>query len=183
MDNIIKKDINRILTKVIATIKNRNSSKLINLSNEINHNSSIFQDEDSITIAVVVYSYAKILDRGNRLSLPVPISMFKKAKDFLRTDNFEKYRSTIKDIIKKIQNHDSEMKSYILHVYNRAEIKKGSKLFSNGISLPRVAELMNLSQWELMEYVGKTNLADTFTKDKKIKSRLNYARKLFNVRA
>lgn len=181
MNNILKKDMLRILTKVIVGIKQKDTYLLSKTSNEINHSSSIFQDEDSLTIAVVVYAISKIIDRNNSKMDPQFEIMFRKAKQHMQTNNFDKYRDVMRGIVSKINDVDSRMKQFVLDVYNQAEIKKGSKIFSNGISLARVAELMNLSQWELMNYVGKTNIPEMFQKDRHLKERLGHARSLFNL--
>ncbi|MGM5484323.1 MAG: hypothetical protein ACQEP1_00420 [Nanobdellota archaeon] len=182
MNNIIKKDILKILTKVREAINDKDVHELSRISNQINHNSSIFQDEDSITLAVVVYSLSKLLANDEEETDRSFSPLFRKAKTYLESDQYEKYRECIKDIIDRISNADTKLRRYILHVYNQAEIKKGSKLFYNGLSLPRVAELMNLSQWELMAYIGKTNIADSFGTDERIKSRINHARKIFGIK-
>ena len=181
MDNIIKKDVTRILSNFIEALEKRDGYTITHLSNQINHNSSIFQDEDSITLAVVVYSFSKIISRGKGKLEKSSIGFFKRAKDFLARDDYEGYRRSIKESIDYISKKDEQFGKYVLDVYNQAEIKKGSKLFYNGISLPRVAELMNISQWELMNYLGKTNIADAFGKDKRARKRLDYARELFRV--
>lgn len=181
MNELIRKDILRILTKVNNSIFKKDTSTLINTSNEINHNSSIFQDEDSISLAVVVYAISKLMERNKGKVFSNFPTLFKKAKSHLDRHEFEKYRNTIKEIIKKISDVDHKMKSYVIHIYNQSEIKKGSKIFSNGISLPRVAELLNISQWELKEYIGKTNIPDSFGIDKNLKKRLEYSRGLFRL--
>jgi hypothetical protein len=180
MNNLIKKDILRILTKINDRLKKKDISALNELSNQINHNSSIFQDEDSIKLAVIVYSLSKIIERNNGKIDHFYIKSFVKAKNLLKNNDYENYRLIIKTVSEKIKDIDSKISQYVIHVFNQAGIKKGSKLFSNGISLSRVAELMNISQWELINYVGKTNILDKFDKDTKIKQRIEFTRLLFN---
>ena len=180
MNNLIRKDILRILTKVKDKLENKDVYGLSELSNQINHNSSIFQDEDSIKLAVIVYSISKIIER-NRGKIDSKFKrLFIKAKLKLKNHDYENYRKAIDEISLKINELDSKLSQYVIHVLNQAGIKKGSKLLSNGISIARVAELMNLSQWELINYVGKTNIPEKFGKDTRIKERLQYTRSLFN---
>jgi Na+/phosphate symporter len=180
MNNLIRKDILRILTKVKDKLKNKDVMGLNELSNHINHNSSIFQDEDSVKLAVIVYSLSKIIERNKGKVDSVFIKLFIRAKNFLKNNDYENYRKIVNDITNKINEMDSKISDYLVHVLNQAGIKKGSKLLSNGISLPRVAEIMNVSQWELINYVGKTNISDKFDRDTKIKQRIEFTRKLFN---
>jgi predicted transcriptional regulator len=179
MNNIIKKDILRILTKINKALAKSDVNQLSYISNEINHNSSIFQDEDSLSLAVVVYSIFKIYNKVSTTDEKKIKNYFKKAKTSLDSSRYEEYRKTIQTLVKLIRRVDSRLKEFVVHVHNQAEIKKGSKLITNGISLARVAELMHISQWELMNYVGKTNISDNFDKTKDIKKRIEYARRLF----
>ena len=77
-----------------------------------------------------------------------------------------------------ISTIDSKLKLYIGEVITQAEIKKGSKLYAHGISLGRAAEVLGISQWELMFYIGKTKLIDV-KGCVGVRERLNYARSLF----
>ena len=55
MDKIIKKDILSIISKTIAILKIKEEKDIIELkelSNHTIHNASIFQDEDSVSIAI-----------------------------------------------------------------------------------------------------------------------------------
>ena len=179
MNNIIRKDILRILTKIKDKLDNKDTVGLSELSNEINHNSSIFQDEDSIKLAVIVYSLSKIIERRGGKINSIFLKLFNKAKIYLKNHDYENYRKTMDEISNRINDMDNKIGQYLIHVLNQAGIKKGTKLLSNGISLPRVAEIMNISQWELMNYVGKTNISDKFGKDTKVTKRIEFTRSLF----
>lgn len=181
MNSIIRRDILRILTKAINAIRKKHMNELSLLSNRINHNSSIFQDEDSITLAVVVYSVSKLIERNDGKLDSSFTTYFKKAKTHLENNDFEGYRQYIRKIIDKVSDVDNRLGKYILHVYNQAEIKKGSKLFYNGLSMSRVSELLGITQWELMSYIGKTNINESFAPDKRIKKRLAHARRIFGL--
>ncbi len=78
------------------------------------------------------------------------------------------------DFINKI---DTKLKLYIEEVISKAKVKKGSKLHEHGLSIARTAEVLGISQWELMNYVGKTTISTVDGVD--VKTRLNFARKLF----
>ncbi len=181
MDYIIRKDILRILAKVNSGLKKRDVSLLSKTSDEINHNSSIFQDEDSIKLAVIVYALSKVIDRSHGKVETFFKDCFRRAKQSLQVDNYLEYRKEMDKVVKRISGIDKGLKEYIIHIYNQSEIKKGTKLLSNGISLARVAEIMNISQWELMNYAGKTNISDSFGSDRKMNNRLKYARGLFGL--
>jgi len=80
-----------------------------------------------------------------------------------------------------ISNFDSKLNLYIQKVIDEAEIKKGSKLYEHGISLAQTADLLGVSQWELMKYIGQTKIADKFVDEVNVKDRLAHTRRLFGL--
>ena len=69
---------------------------------------------------------------------------------------------------------------YIHEVINQAQIKKGCKLCEHGISIARASEVLGISQWELMHYIGKTTLIDQFSEPVNVTKRLKIARSMFS---
>jgi len=63
-------------------------------------------------------------------------------------------------MLELISKSDIKLKMYIEEVIRQAEIKKGTKLYDHGISLGQAANVLGISQWELMNYVGKTQISD-----------------------
>ena len=64
---------------------------------------------------------------------------------------------------------------------NKARINKASRLYEHGISIGRTAELLGVTRFELMDYVGKTYIADV-KENMTIgaRERLMIARRLFS---
>ena len=79
MKSIIKKDILSILRRVIDALEKVDLASLADISNRINHNSSIFQDEDSIQIAVLIYALSKVLKSNKGKKIQRFYGLFKKA--------------------------------------------------------------------------------------------------------
>lgn len=183
MNPIVQKDILNVLTNVIGILKVRERqdiAEIKKLSNHTIHNASVFQDEDSVTVAVLVYALAKVLERHpgmvdyNRI-----FEQLVKAKDFLYKNKEEDYRAAIAITFTWISRLDDKLKMYIQEVVKEARIKKGSKIYEHGISIARTAEMMNISQWELMNYIGKTGMTDKGEDLRMIKNRIEFARSLF----
>ena len=104
------------------------------------------------------------------------------ARFYLEKNNDKKYREIIKNILQHIGKIDDKLKLYIDDVLDKAKIVKGSKLYEHGVSIERAAELLGISQWELMSYVGKTQIIDRYDEEViPVKIRLDYAKKLFKV--
>ena len=83
-----------------------------------------------------------------------------------------------KTILRNISKQDAKMKLYIQQVIERAKVKKASKMHEHGISIARTAELLDLSQWELQSYIGKT-VREIPHDGMTAKERLQKARALF----
>ncbi len=180
MRSIIKEDILAVLKKVVDALKEENYSELAELSNRTIHDASIFQDDDSLTIAVLVYALSKIIGRCIERGQPCPViaPQLKKAEEALRADDDNAYRSIVKKLLKEIGHYDEQLKIYIQEVIEQARVKKASKLYEHGISIARTAELLGLSQWELQSYIGKT-VPEIPHEGMKITERLRRARELF----
>lgn len=176
----VKKDILSILKKSKDILRKKDSFMLRELSNHTIHNASIFQDEESISIAVIMYSLSKIIERG-KLDIRKTLSMINSAKRYLEKEDFVNYKHTIKHMLKFISRIDSKLKLYIEEVVKQAQIKKGSKLYDHGISIGQAAELLGISQWELMNYVGKTSIVDRFPSPD-VEKKLEIVKELFELK-
>lgn len=181
MEENIKKDIISLLKLTEQALNKKDEMALKELSNHTIHNASIFQDKDSITIAVVVYALFKVM---NRISLVEPriVTLINKAKQALQKNKTQQYEKLIKNLLNEISRIDKKMNLYIQKIINEAEIKKGSKLYEHGISLAQTANLLGISQWEMMKYIGNTNIADKFDENTDVMTRINHTRRLFNLK-
>jgi hypothetical protein len=180
MRQIIKEDILDVLKKVIQSLKQEDYSALAELSIHTIHDASIFQEDDPLTLAVLVYALSKVINRCLERSQACPViaPTLQKAIEYLQQDDDNAYRATIKNVLRDISSYDAQLKFYIQEVIQQARIKKASKLHEHGISIARTAELLGLSQWELQNYIGKT-ITDIPHDGMKIGERLRRARELF----
>ena len=182
MNELIKQDIIAVVHDSIKCIEKENYIALRKLSDETVHGASIFQEEDSVTIAVLIYSLYKIIERGknNKKDIKAITLVLRDSLENLRKDKIDKYRKSIQKALSLVSKIDSKLKLYAEEVIKQAEIKKGSKLYDHGISLSRAAEMLGVSKWELMDYLGKTRVSDTWV-ERNVKDRYNFAKKLFNI--
>lgn len=183
MNDIIKKDIIAVLTELIGILKYKDESDVLEikeLSNHIIHNASVFQDEDSVSIAVLIYSLSKIIERKQRaIDYKRLADMVNTSIAALQNGDEQEFRKSIKNIFSFIRAIDEKLKLYISEVINQAQIKKGCKLCEHGISAARASEVLGISQWELMHYIGKTTLIDKNNEPVNIFRRMKIARSLF----
>lgn len=180
----IKEDILSELNDAIVLIEKKRYEDLLELSNHTIHCASIFQDDDSISIAVLMYALYKVFMRDEMVRNDKILKGLKDAVSALNERKWSSYKKNIQALFKLISAMDDKLKLYIEEVITKARIKKGSALVEHGISLGRAAEIMGVSQWELMSYVGKTEMLDkekgeSQKGDTITKRRLKKARELF----
>lgn len=168
------------MKKVVDALKKEDYSALAELSNHTIHDASIFQEDDPLTLAVLIYALSKCISRclERKQACPVIAPSIQKAYEALEQDDDNAYRSIIKNLLREIGEYDAQLKLYIQEVIEKARIKKASKLHEHGISIARTAELLGLSQWELQNYIGKM-ITEIPQDGIRIMERLRRARELF----
>jgi hypothetical protein len=177
----IKRDIISLLKNSIKAIEEKNYSKLKGLSNQTIHNASIYQEENSISIGVVVWCLYKVFRRTDKLRAEI-LNDLKKAQEELQKDNYEMYQNYTADILQKIKTEDRRINKYVEEILRQAQIKKGSKIYKHGISIARCAQILDVTMWELANYIGKTNIyEDEDAVDVGCKEKFDFVQKIFNV--
>lgn len=162
MQDIVKKDILAVLEQAIASLQAEDHHALGELSNHIIHDASIFQDDDSVSVAVLVYALSKMVQRCCDEKIPFEhvLPLVQQAHDALAAGKEDDYRRLVRQLFEEIKKLDEKLKLYITEVLEKAKIKKASKMHEHGISLARTAELLGVSQWELQDYIGKTHIPE-----------------------
>lgn len=183
MNDPIKKDLLAVLNKLAGILKSKEDSDITEireLSNHVIHNASVFQDEDSISVAILFYALSKIIERKQKdFDYGKIANMLNPCIYNLNSGQDDRFRKSIKNIFGFIRTIDGKINLYIHEVINQAQIKKGCKLCEHGISIARSAELLGVSQWELMHYIGKTTFIDSFSEPVNVSKRLKIAREMF----
>ncbi|MFC1753919.1 hypothetical protein ACFL96_11110 [Thermoproteota archaeon] len=181
MNDSVKQDIIYVLNQALQRIKRKDFTTLKDLSNQTIHNASIFQDPDSVSIAVIMYALSKLADRSMEPAYIKKIkSLIERCLRHLTKEDVESHRVCIKSMFRIISAYDTKFKLYVEEVIEKAQVKKGSKLYEHGISVAKAAEILGIGQWELMSYVGKTSIHDQFTGKVDVKRRIAFARNLFS---
>jgi len=182
MKEELRHDIVTILEKACDAMSQRDFRRLKKISEHTISNATVFQDNDSISIAVVMYAISKVAERIKKDS-----DYYARMRDLLyqmlatlKDGAVEQYHILNKDMIKLIAEVDKKLKLYVDEVMVKAQIKKSSSLYEHGISVARAAEILGTSQWELMSYIGKTRIHDFLASPKNVEGRVKFARSLFN---
>ena len=157
----------KVLKEVKLALREQKYIEIKNLSNEITHQASIHQDPDLISVAVIIYSLSKLLERKN----------YKEQKNWerfyreyiqgienliknLEKDDINGFRNQVNLIRKLIQGLSGKLKIYIQDIFRNAKINKASRIYEHGISMQKTAKILGVSVWELSEYAGKTGIGN-----------------------
>lgn len=179
MEEVVRQDIIGVLGQGIDAIARGDAFQIKELSNSVIHNASIFQDEDSLGIAVLMYSLSKVMERG-KLDMAETKSLLERARRALDAFKTEDYRLAIKLSLREISEIDSRLRLFVENVIEQAQLKKGCKICMHGISVSRASGILGISRWDLMRYLGRTTFHDEIIETVNITDRLNVARKVFD---
>ncbi|MBS3081199.1 hypothetical protein J4221_07040 [Candidatus Pacearchaeota archaeon] len=174
-----------ILKKVQKAIINKDYVKLKFLSDETILHASIHQDSDTVSLAVIIYSLSKLIEREHYLE----DNWYKFFKEYkknisnmikaLEKDNDELFRDEVKANSVLIEKLSGGLRDFIGDVFRKAKINKASKMYDKGISLERTANILGISLWELQEYSGTRMSDNNLNVTMSIKERIKLAEEIF----
>lgn len=168
MEEHLRSNLIRVLDKAINAIKESDIKALKDISNETVHDATVYQDEYSITIAVLIYSLSKVYERephygkfkGWKLFCFDCFRGLEAAKERLVANDIPNFEKVLTEYTGTLEKIDKKLKMHIQDVFQKARINKASRLYEHGISAGRTAELLGITKYEMMDYIGKTYIAD-----------------------
>ena len=175
-----------VLEETKQAIDREDVLKLKELSNLTLHSASVNQDTGSITIAVIVYSLSKIIERRDTFKIINWKVFIKKIEGIislsitaLKEDKIDKYEKYMALLRKTITSTALNIKPVIQEVLRKASINKASKIYEHGISLGQTVKILGITEWELSEYAGQTKVSDvkyniTLSAEKRAKRALEF---------
>ncbi len=177
----------KILKRLKFALKSRNYIEIKNLSNQIIHTSSIEQDPDIISVAVILYALSKLIERESYKSYRGWQDFFRNYIKLLDNSiinlqkrNLAGFRENISEIRNLIESLSGHLKDYISEVFRKAQINKASRIYEHGISMEQTAKILGISIWELAEYAGQTGIADVdLSITLPVKERIKIAEEIF----
>jgi hypothetical protein len=183
-----KENVMRILQESKDAIKNNDSFKLKELSDQTIHTASISQDPDNIAVAVAIYSLSKIVEKRKFQEFPGWSTFYKSiilsiddSLNAIKKKDDKKLKESLTLIQKTISKLSGALKIYIQDVFRKAQINKASKIYEHGISMEKTAHLLGVSLFELASYAGQK--PETYevplTKTVDVKSRTKLAEDMF----
>ncbi|MFA5406412.1 MAG: hypothetical protein WC307_03595 [Candidatus Nanoarchaeia archaeon] len=184
----IKQDIIAILDGVITAFDKYDPDAIMEWSDHIIHSASIYQEEHTFMVAVIVYSIGKIMAKGKVRRYPQEAwnefestvkNTLREALESLQADKHAAFDKSMALLQKAVFRLDQSFMSYVDYVVDNAKLKKGTKMFEHGVSLKRVAELFGVSEWDLRNYAGKTRILERDDVDDGVVKRLVRVRRFF----
>ncbi len=183
VDHIIQ-----VLNDAKKALISRDAGRLHQLSDQTIHCASSEQDASSITIAVLVYSLSKIVERKDIHKIRNYDLIIKKFIGFLdlailalKEGNRGAYESHLQRARIALTSTSINIKIYIQEVLRKASINKASKIYEHGISMGRTASLLGVTQWELSEYAGqKEGLEKHYRPTQDVQARAKMALEFFS---
>jgi hypothetical protein len=181
-DNIL-----RIMKESRAALEQKDSYKLKLLSDQTLHTATIYQDADSIVVAVLTYSIAKIVERENYQRLEgweffysALIKNLDAAILSLETGNYEKFIDYLGKIRNSINKIEGDLSNYIRDIFYKAQVNKAFKLYEHGLSAEQTATILGVSLWDLATYIGQTTVSESHLNEAiPVKERIKLAENFF----
>jgi len=177
-----------VLESAKKAVQEKDVLLLKDLSNRTIHSASIYQDTDSITVAVIIYALHKIFSRPDYplkykdwpVFLKTVESSLDKAVNDLKKDRISAFQDDLLNIRKAVTKLSGNFKTYIEEVFRTALISKASRIYEHGISMEQTASLLGITVFELAEYAGKTGISNVdFNITLDIEKRLKKAMEFF----
>ncbi len=157
----------RVLEETKTAFEKRDVISLKNLSNQTIHTASIKQDSINLTLAVIVYSLSKIIERTDYQKYPdwkklyqTIISSINGSVVAAKAKDEYKLKFHLERIRKSIGKLSGNFKKYIGDVFRKASISKASRIYEHGISMEKTAKLLGITMYELADYAGRTGISD-----------------------
>jgi len=176
-----------VLQQTSEAIKNKDVSKLKELSNQTIHTASTHKDTDSISVAVIIYSLGKILEREEfqrmkgctEFCQAAGISIGEAISSLKKNDS-EGFKNNLDKIMTSIKKLSPSLRKDVEDVFIKAKINKASKIYEHGISMEQTAKLLGVTMFDIAGYAGQRGIADTpETKTVGVKERIKYAMDIF----
>jgi hypothetical protein len=181
-DNIL-----RIMREGREALEKKDSYKLKVLSDQTVHTATIYQDADSIVVAVLAYSLAKIVERESYQRMEgwdAFYSSLLKNMDSailsLEVGDYEKFMDYLGEIRNSINKIAGDLSGYIRDIFYKAEINKAFRLYEHGLSAEKTASVLGVSLWDLASYIGQSTVSESHLNEAiPVKERIKLAEDFF----
>jgi len=133
------------------------------------------------TLALLSYVLAKLIQKPRyripRLFAGVTQKVAK-AEDFVRKNMQADAQQALDAALNDIALIEKRDPHFVFNIVEKGRTKIAALLYAQGLSLARSVSLTGAQKQEVLDYSGKTMMADRFGKAVPVSERLKYARKI-----
>jgi len=163
--------------RIILLPTHVHSFELKRLSNQLMEDVALFHHRETISVSVLVYSLYKIFQKNPTIGTSLLIPLIDKA---IAAENVTLFRTSIKNLFDAVKKYDKDIDVNVKQLIKHAEVKRGMKAYAHGLSIGHAADIIGVSKWEIMEYLGTSNYEDDVHFRIDARSRLEFVRSLFS---
>lgn len=175
-----------ILEKAKKAAAKEDVVELRQLSDQTTHSTSIYQEDEYILVAVIIYSLGKIIEKGRKyykedyeMYFKDYLKIIDQSISLLKKSKYKEFREQI-SLMLKSTDISGELKQHLEGLFRKARINKASNVYEHGISMEKTAKLLGISMWELAEYSGQTPISEySLGKTIPVKERIKNAMEMF----
>ncbi len=145
--------------------------------------SKLAVDEQPIhfTLALLSYVLAKLIQkpryRTPQLFAKV-LHYFAKSEEQVRKNRLKEAQQSLESALSAVGILEKKDPRFVYNIVEKGRTKIAALLYAQGLSLARAVSLTGAQKHEVLEYSGKTVMADRFGKSISVDERLKYARKI-----
>lgn len=190
MNEEIRRHLLETLAQAAEILQKREEGDINHLKELSDHtitDASLYQDIDAVSVAIITYSLFKIVRDFSEKDYQRVYQELRSAQDSLQKKDYPRYNQSIKNLFSVIRSCEGKIcktdrsREYAQEVFHAARIKKGLSIFKHGLSIGKAAEIMGISSWDLMDYIGKTKVSEEYSETLSSKKRLASALQLFST--
>lgn len=189
MNEAIKKDLLVVISSSLLALERQQMYKLDAISDQCLHNVSLYHDENTLKLAIIIYSLEKLNSRNQIQPIAGWDNILEaihkhllSARHHLNRDKIKAFEKELQKMLDKISKADQKIALYIDKILHKARIKKGRKIYEQGLSIGKTSELLDMNYWDFMSYIGKTQIIDKQEVEFDPKKRLDFTKKIFGLK-
>lgn len=168
-------------------VKERDAEALRRISTAAIETSAVKDGENFFLLALIAYMLSKMMIKAhywdvkekNRFLNGEALNIERCALN-IEKGNEKGYRQCAQRILRELKELEHIDPRYVHDLETKARTKLAARLYAQGFSLSRAAELTGAHKRDLLAYAGRTLMADRTRKTKSMAERLKHVRKIFS---
>ncbi len=176
------KDIGRAID-ILEHKEAKDVHELRELSDHTIKDVALYKNTDAVSLAVLIYSIYKVFYCVQGEKYQKLVRELKNARKHLEQKNFGAYTRSLGRMFSLIKSCNQSVKTHVRDVLYAAKVTKGVTLLDHGLSTKRAAEIMGITEWDILTHVGGTGSSVSHShRHEKVQAnkRLQTAHSLFN---